>query len=269
MEKQKHSHQYRLKILALQRISAAFSTLPTIKGWADVGACTASMGLFCLWYGTSTDFLELDIVFLTPPSVAGDPCITAPHGADIIHAGREAAHANVRMPNVGGSSRPTLPETHRGADNRTLYIRGTSAAVGAAAVFVSPSLLEEAVFRAALLPHPGVEPHHFGGNSGGGSGSKVAAALMNLRWYLPALAIFVAYHLVNPRARSRAVFSDTRFLMLAAAVGAGCTVAYIVTGGSLLAATIVHWVAVVTWLFALGGCRKLGYLPPIHQSRRE
>lgn len=55
------------------------------------------------------------------------------------------------------------------------------------------------------------------------------------------------------------MFRNTRFLTLAAMLGAGCTAAYIVTGGSLIAAAAVHWSVVSVWLFLLGGYQQLGY----------
>ena len=61
---------------------------------------------------------------------------------------------------------------------------------------------------------------------------------------------------VNPDRRTRAVFWDARFLALAAILGIGCTAAYYVTGGSLVAAALAHWLPVQLWLFLLGGLDK-------------
>jgi predicted Abi (CAAX) family protease len=71
------------------------------------------------------------------------------------------------------------------------------------------------------------------------------------------LAFFVAYHLVNPSKRSREVFWDYRFLTLAGVLGAACSFSYWATGGSLLAATVTHWVPVYIWVFFFGGFAKL------------
>ena len=101
----------------------------------------------------------------------------------------------------------------------------------------------QVLFRAALLPHPRVDPFQ-----------------PPLRYALSAalpLAIFVAYHLINPDPRARGVFTDWRFLSLAGALGAACTASYYLTGGSLLAAAVTHWVPVCAWLFLLGGWQKL------------
>ena len=54
-----------------------------------------------------------------------------------------------------GGLRPTSPEESGSRDSHHLSV--PSAALWATAAFVSPSLMEEAVFRAALLPHPKVD----------------------------------------------------------------------------------------------------------------
>ena len=61
---------------------------------------------------------------------------------------------------------------------------------------------------------------------------------------------------VNPDKKTRAVFWDARFLTLAAVLGIGCTASYYVTGGSLVAAALTHWLPVQLWLFLLGGLNK-------------
>ncbi|EIE19729.1 hypothetical protein COCSUDRAFT_44554 [Coccomyxa subellipsoidea C-169] len=111
---------------------------------------------------------------------------------------------------------------------------------------IAPGFTEEAIFRAALLPHPSVNPKAF----------PASFSQFALTAALP-LAIFVAYHLVNPDKRARAVFWDARFLALAALLGAGCTASYYVTGGSLVAAALTHWLPVNLWLFLLGGWNKV------------
>lgn len=109
----------------------------------------------------------------------------------------------------------------------------------------SPSLLEELAFRAALLPHPAVDGH-------------ISPSRFALSAVLP-LALFISYHLINPRAESRKVFMDWRFLALAGVLGVSCSAAYYVTNGSLLAAVVSHWIPVNVWLFAFGGYQKLKY----------
>jgi len=133
----------------------------------------------------------------------------------------------------------------------TGYLRHEVAPVGGAAgalkvvvgVLVLPAAVEEAVFRAALLPHPALEPT-----------VRLTAAAS-----AAPLAVFVAWHVLNPAAppEARSAFLDTRFLTMAAVLGAACTAGYWMTGGSLLAAVVVHWMLVVVWLLALGGHRRL------------
>jgi predicted Abi (CAAX) family protease len=113
---------------------------------------------------------------------------------------------------------------------------------------LAPALVEEALFRAALLPHPAVDP----------PAAWATLLAFAARAALP-LAAFVAYHLANPRPQSRRLFSDVRVLSLAGLLGAACSVVYWVTGGSLAAAAVVHWLPVCVWLFGLGGFQALGY----------
>lgn len=119
---------------------------------------------------------------------------------------------------------------------------------GCLLALVSPALLEEALFRGALLPHPRVDPVPAWATPGA----------FALRSAAP-LAAYVLHHLLNPRPESRAVFSNTSFLGLAGVLGAACSVAYWTTGGSLAAAVVVHWLPVCVWLFGLGGYGKLRY----------
>ncbi len=71
---------------------------------------------------------------------------------------------------------------------------------------------------------------------------------------------------VNPDKRARSVFWDARFLVLAAVLGMGCTASYYVTGGSLVAAALTHWLPVNLWLFVLGGWNKV---QPPEASKKE
>ncbi len=116
---------------------------------------------------------------------------------------------------------------------------------GCAVALIAPSLLEEAFWRAALLPHPLVD-----------GAAASAPATFALRSATP-LAAFVGMHLVNPRPESRRVFQDPVFLVMAGSLGAAASFAYWATGGSLAAAVVVHYVPVCVWLFGLGGYAKL------------
>jgi predicted Abi (CAAX) family protease len=110
-------------------------------------------------------------------------------------------------------------------------------------LMVMPSLGEELLFRAALLPRPG--------EAGGG-----AAGLL---WAVLGLALFVGYHPLAGRLwyrLGRNLFDDPRFLGLCALLGLVCTIAYLATA-SLLAPLLIHWLVVLIWLEPLGGRDRL------------
>ncbi|KAG2492645.1 hypothetical protein HYH03_009061 [Edaphochlamys debaryana] len=150
---------------------------------------------------------------------------------------------------LGASAAVSLPlGLATGFFNPRQRVRDTSLVLRVSAgAFVVPALLEEAVFRAALLPHPAVDP----------AGALGPAAFA--RAAVGPLALFVVAHLANPRPQSRAVFQDWRFLALAGALGAACSAAYWATGGSLAAAAVAHHVPIVVWMFGLGGWQRLGF----------
>jgi predicted Abi (CAAX) family protease len=104
---------------------------------------------------------------------------------------------------------------------------------------VAPSLAEESIFRAALLPHP-TENMPFGRRA-------VATSA--------GLASFVLWHPLNawlflPTARP--VFWDGRFLALAGLLGACCTGLY-QRSGSVWPGVAFHWMVVVAWKAIFGG----------------
>lgn len=106
-----------------------------------------------------------------------------------------------------------------------------------------PCLLEETLFRVLLLPHRN-EPV---------SPSSVWT------WSALALVLFVAAHPLNAwllRPAARPVFYAPSFLLLAALLGAACTVAYL-RSGSVWPPLLMHWAAVVLWKFVLGGPEPL------------
>ncbi len=108
----------------------------------------------------------------------------------------------------------------------------------AAGLLVMPALLEELLFRIALLPHPleGASPANL------------------LAWAALSLGLFVLYH---PLAAAwwypagRGIFGDPRFLVACTLLGLLCTAAYLATG-SLWPPVLLHWVVVLVWLEALG-----------------
>lgn len=113
----------------------------------------------------------------------------------------------------------------------------------ALALMLMPSLGEELLFRAALLPRPG--------EAGG-----AAAALL---WAVLGVVLFVGYHPLAGRLwyrPGRSLFDDPRFLGLCALLGVVCTIAYLATA-SLLAPLLIHWLVVLIWLDPLGGRERL------------
>jgi predicted Abi (CAAX) family protease len=113
----------------------------------------------------------------------------------------------------------------------------------AAALLWMPALVEELLFRVALLPRPG-------------EGVPTAGAL---GWAALALAAFVAYHPLAGRLwypAGRDLFHDPRFLGLCAGLGLICTLGYWATG-SLLSPVLLHWLVVLVWLDPLEGAVRL------------
>ncbi|KAI8475396.1 MAG: hypothetical protein J3K34DRAFT_464902 [Monoraphidium minutum] len=94
-------------------------------------------------------------------------------------------------------------------------------------VFLSRGLLEELVFRAALLPHPAVD-----------------GPTPPLDFALRAAAGTAAFRL------------PARFLGMCAALGAACSAVYYATA-SLASIWLVHCVPVAVWLLLLGGAERV------------
>ncbi|MDJ0641764.1 MAG: CPBP family glutamic-type intramembrane protease [Erythrobacter sp.] len=102
---------------------------------------------------------------------------------------------------------------------------------------VIPSLGEELLFRAALLPTP------------------QAGQQMPLPRAATAIALFVLWHplqaLVTTDERAT-IFLDPWFLLAVGALGLACTRAYW-RNGSLWPAVILHWLSVIGWKALAGG----------------
>ena len=112
--------------------------------------------------------------------------------------------------------------------------------------FIIPALAEETVFRVLFLPHPTENP----------------SIKTQLLWGAITLAAFIIYHPLqgltwNPAGRE--VFMKPSFLILAALLGAMCTLAYLVVG-SVWLPVIIHWLAVIVWLVLLGGYGQFAHL---------
>jgi predicted Abi (CAAX) family protease len=111
-------------------------------------------------------------------------------------------------------------------------------------LFLKPALLEDAVFRGALVPHPRERL----------PGSKVG-------WIAASsLIAFVAWHPAQAllyRHSEIGLFTSLIFLTLTFALGLVCTAAYLVSG-SLWPPVVMHWVSVTVWIEFLGGAARLG-----------
>jgi predicted Abi (CAAX) family protease len=113
-----------------------------------------------------------------------------------------------------------------------------------AGLFLLPSLLEELLFRALLIPHP-VEGFPW---------------RPELAWIALSLGLFVLYHPLAARLwypQARRLFDDPRFLVQATLLGLACSLAYAGTG-SLWPPVLIHWLAVVIWLEPLRGRQQWG-----------
>lgn len=111
-------------------------------------------------------------------------------------------------------------------------------------VLIIPSLVEEVLWRVALLPHPIVD------------GVKFAP----LPLAFGATTCFSLYHVVGGHLLSKAgrpgavvVFQRPAFLLLAFFLGGACTYSYYIAGGALYAPVLVHAIPVTLWLTYFGG----------------
>lgn len=113
----------------------------------------------------------------------------------------------------------------------------------AAGLLLMPALVEELIFRVALLPHP-LEGEHGG---------------PLLAWIALSTGLFVLYHPLAARLwyrQARVLFHDPRFLVQCTLLGLACGLVYVVTG-SLWPPVLIHWLAVLVWLEPLQGRLRL------------
>ncbi len=110
-------------------------------------------------------------------------------------------------------------------------------------LFFIPALVEEIIFRVALLPHP-VE---------GGAGWRW------LFWVIVSLVLFIFYHLLLAKTiqkNAQDTLTDRRFLILVGWLGLTLTGVYRITG-SLWLIAFMHWAVVLLWIYGLGGRDRL------------
>ena len=110
-------------------------------------------------------------------------------------------------------------------------------------LFFIPALVEEIIFRVALLPYPveGVPGWQW------------------LFWAIVSLVLFILYHLLLAKTihkNAGSTLTDRRFLVLMGWLGLTLTAVYWITG-SLWLVTFMHWIAVLVWIYALGGRDRL------------
>lgn len=108
----------------------------------------------------------------------------------------------------------------------------------AGAAFLSPSLLEETLYRVLLVPHP-LEPVSGVGRFG---------------WAAFSLGLYVLAHpLVAWRWRwARRYFWRPAFLLVVALLGLACSLAYVLTG-SVWPPVLIHGLVVAAWKGLFGG----------------
>jgi predicted Abi (CAAX) family protease len=127
--------------------------------------------------------------------------------------------------------------------------------------FVVPGLLEETLWRAALLPTPVAPTTLSTIVQHASSISTIPSSTLTLyKIALSVLVIHVCSHPVFSAAvypRGKEVFGDPRFLCLTTIVLGGTTLSYLVSGGSVWAAAFTHGVPVALWRDFFGGEQAL------------
>jgi len=123
--------------------------------------------------------------------------------------------------------------------------------------FLFPCLLEETIWRGAMVPVP------FSTSSVDDDAVTTGRQRRQGQVLTTAFAVLVAHVLSHPLAarlswpRGRDAFDDPRFLSLAFVVLGGATASYLATGGSVWAAAFAHWLPLVLWRDVCGGERRL------------
>ena len=115
-------------------------------------------------------------------------------------------------------------------------------------LFLRPALVEELIFRAALLPR---DP------------KRVRMPQLIVVSAL-ALTVFVASHPLHgllTRPAALPLFLNPVFLSCATLLGIACTVSYLVSR-SLWPPVLLHWLSVLIWITLLGGNRAIGAARP-------
>lgn len=110
-------------------------------------------------------------------------------------------------------------------------------------VLLFPAIIEEGIWRVALLPH------------------KTEPIRDRQRWLIgiPVLALFVLMHPLNGltlHTAALSTFTNPYFLSLTTLLGFICMLAYW-RSGSWWVPTVIHWAIVVVWLLGFGGYAQI------------
>jgi len=106
-------------------------------------------------------------------------------------------------------------------------------------LFIFPSLLEELFFRGILIP----------------IGAAEKSATKKLFYLLFSTLVFVLWHPLNALTINQSAqyfFLDIRFLFITFLLGLACGYTYM-HSKSIWVPVIIHWLAVIVWVFFLGG----------------
>ena len=112
--------------------------------------------------------------------------------------------------------------------------------------FIVPGLMEELLWRAALLPHPSFESNRR-------RGFALQLLASNVAYMSSHLLIGQVLSYAGLRPGAARLFGDVRFLVCTAGLGAVCTLVYYACRGSIWTPTLVHALVVTVWLLFFGG----------------
>jgi len=125
-------------------------------------------------------------------------------------------------------------------------------ALGWSVVYVTArAVIEELIFRSAMLPHPKVDGAHLW---------QPRAFIMHA--IIPML-LFTISHAWTTRRKPETVLRDRFFLFNAANIGVACTWAYWHTRGSLFGAALMHFLIVLPYMALVGGYKALHVPTPM------
>lgn len=110
-----------------------------------------------------------------------------------------------------------------------------------AGLLVSPTLIEEVLFRGLLIPRDSLRR------------GPLWTALA-IGWSTVAYVLWHPLSAITGSPEAKTYFLDPRFLTIVTLLGITCGHSYVVSK-SLWAPILIHWATVVVWVFFLGGHR--------------